>query len=478
MEYGFRSRSLVITGLNSYEEPLTGLDYEGGILIPYLSEYLETRAFIGGYNYFHNEGKGLNGIKGRIELRPVKALTVNLELKKDNYNPTEFFVEGIVTVPLDTMNVFKITNPLGYLKDYLGYKKGIRPLRERMVDRVVRDIDVTSQSSTTVTQSKVHDLTYVDSSNTNSSPDGTLTNPYKTIQAGVDGVVGDKWVYVKEGSGNYKEAVTLSNNVVLWGSGYNGGFSGLSTSGVYPVIDGEATRHYDITLGDGNTVMGLKATGALGAGIYSASANNATISHNIITSNIGTINDTVHLGAGILLVPASGNLTATITDNTITNNTGYAMNLVSVSGTTLTTTLTGNTLSSNYGDGFASNGVVTTDLGTGLIWAADGNGLGCDSGGTLAWAAAGTWADGLDFGGYTDWRMPTISELEAIVNYNLTGPAINAAAFPNTQSNFYWSSTTHADATAVAWYVDFYDGNAYSTTKPHAYYVRPVRGSQ
>ncbi|MFA6141884.1 MAG: DUF1566 domain-containing protein [Candidatus Omnitrophota bacterium] len=470
--YGFRSRSLV--GINSYEEPLTGLDYEGGILIPYLSEYLETRAFIGGYNYFPSEGNGLNGIKGRIELRPVKALTINLELKKDNYNPTEFFVEGIVTVPLDTMNVFKITNPLGYVKDYLVYKKGIRPLRERMVDRVVRDIDVTSQPSTT--ESKVHDLTYVDNSNTGSS-DGTLEHPYTTIQAGVDGVVGDKWVYVKEGSGNYKEAVTLANNVVLWGSGYNGGFSGLTTSGVYPVIDGEATRHYDITLGDGNTVMGLKATGALGAGIYSASANNATISHNIITSNIGTINNTVHLGAGILLVPDSGNLTATITDNTITDNTGYAMTLVSVSGTTLTTTLTNNTLTSNYGDGFASNGVITTDLGTGLIWASDGMGTGCYDGGTRTWAQAATWADGLDFGGYTDWRMPTIQELEAIVNYNLYIPTINRAAFPNTSST-YWSSTTLAVDAGYAWYVSFIDGVADYSLKTTTLCVRPVRGSQ
>ncbi len=421
---------------------------------------------MGGYNYFPDAGKGVNGIKGRIELRPVKAFTLNLELKKDNYNPTEFFVEGIFTVPLDTMNVFKITNPLQYLKDYLGYKKGIRPLRERMVDRVVRDIDVTSQETggqTTQTTEKLHDVTYVDNSNAGAE-DGTLENPYATIQDGVDNIVGDGWVYVKEGSGDYA-AVTLTDDVTLWGSGYDGGYSGLSVSGVYPVIDGVATG---VTLADNNTVMGFEITGNTTAAVYSTAASTANINHNIITANTGD---------GIRLFPAAGDLTATITDNTLTGNTGYAVNLVSVSGTTMTTTMSGNTLPETR-VGFASNSVTTADLGTGLIWASDGAEAGCNDGlADLDFDAAAAWASALDFGGYSDWRMPTIAELEGILDHTRSDPAINTDAFPHTVSDYYWSSTTYADNPDDAWVVYFSNGDAYNDGKEYANCVRAVRGS-
>jgi len=474
--YGFRSRSLAL--VTPYEEPLPGLDYEGGILIPYLSDYVETRALIGGYNYFPDEGKGVNGIKGRIEIRPIKGLTVNVEVKHDNYSGTQYFVETFMSVPLDTMNVFKVKNPLTDLGKYFGYKKGVRRLRERMVDRIVRDINVVIDPQDPTTDQKVHDLTYVDNSYTGTS-DGTLEHPYKTVQTGVDGVVGDKWVYVKQGSGTYGEAVDLSlaNNAVLWGSGYNGGFPGLSVSGSYPVINPAGA--YGVTLGDNNTVMGLQVTGATTAAIYSASANNATISHNIITSNTGD---------GIRLWPAAGNLTAAITSNTITDNTGYSINLVSASGTTLTTSLTNNTLSSNGGDAFASNGVIATDLETGLVWAADGAGLGCNSGlADLDWYAAtdsttpGAWLTTINssaFGGYTDWRLPSIAELESIIDYSTFSPAINATAFPNTQSDVYWSSTTFADVPVLAWLVDFIYGSVYGGGKSGTTYVRAVRGGQ
>jgi len=477
--YGFRSRSLAL--VTPYEEPLPGLDYEGGILIPYLSDYVETRALIGGYNYFPDEGKGVNGIKGRIEIRPIKGLTVNVEVKHDNYSGTQYFVETFMSVPLDTMNVFKVKNPFTDLGKYFGYKKGVRRLRERMVDRIVRDINVVIDPQNPTADQKVHDLTYVDNSYTGTS-DGTLEHPYKTVQTGVDGVVGDKWVYVKQGSGTYGEAVdlTLANNAVLWGSGYNGGFSGLSVSGVSPVINPAGA--YGVTLGDNNTVMGLQVTGATTAAIYSATANNATISNNIITSNTGD---------GIRLFPAAGNLTATITDNTITDNTGYSINLVSASGTTLTTTLANNTLSSNGGDAFASNGVIATDLETGLVWAADGWGAGCNGDGSsatqLTWADAtdsttpGAWLTTINssaFGGYTDWRLPSIVELEGIIDYSTFNPAINATAFPNTQSDYYWSSTTVADNAGYAWFVGFYFGNVSLNGKTSTYYVRAVRGGQ
>jgi len=105
---------------------------------------------------------------------------------------------------------------------------------------------------------------------------------------------------------------------------------------------------------------------------------------------------------------------------------------------------------------------------------------------------AGTPGDGTDtedfiralnsahFGGYSDWRLPTVKELSTIVNYSISypGPTIGTAYFPNTAASWYWSSTTSVTNTANAWYVNFDFGTVYSNYKNPAGYVRAVRGGQ
>lgn len=129
------------------------------------------------------------------------------------------------------------------------------------------------------------------------------------------------------------------------------------------------------------------------------------------------------------------------------------------------------------GGRFTDNGDGTiSDNATGLMWPKDGVGTGCNSGATLAWAAAITWAEGLEFAEHDDWRMPNRFELESILDLGRY-PHINSTFFSSTRTtNPYWSSSTCSGDTANAWYVHFNTGVASFNAKTTAYYVRPVRG--
>lgn len=61
--------------------------------------------------------------------------------------------------------------------------------------------------------------------------------------------------------------------------------------------------------------------------------------------------------------------------------------------------------------------------------------------------------------GNTDWRVPTISELDSIVELSCDQPTINATVFPATLRNFYWSSSPNASFNTHAWNTNFHNGS-------------------
>ncbi len=94
----------------------------------------------------------------------------------------------------------------------------------------------------------------------------------------------------------------------------------------------------------------------------------------------------------------------------------------------------------------------------------------CDTGGFVA------AVNSAGLCGQSDWRLPTREELRTIANLSTTNPAIDAAYFPNTLSEFYWSSLPDANWSGVALGVSFDYGYDNENTKNDSYFVRLVRG--
>jgi hypothetical protein len=129
---------------------------------------------------------------------------------------------------------------------------------------------------------------------------------------------------------------------------------------------------------------------------------------------------------------------------------------------------------------FVNNGNGTiTDTRTGLIWLQDGN-----CGGTQTWAAAGTWANGLASSacGLSDgstagqWRLPTVKELQSLLDYTQWNPALPAGhPFTNVPNNWYWTSTDYAPGPTLAWGVYVGYGDVVCVDKTATYRAWAVR---
>jgi len=77
--------------------------------------------------------------------------------------------------------------------------------------------------------------------------------------------------------------------------------------------------------------------------------------------------------------------------------------------------------------------------------------------------------------GHKDWRIPTRPELESLVHFGRTRPAIHSEFFPNTKNEFYWSSSPVVRKPTSAWAVSFQFGFSAELQRSNSRPVRLVR---
>lgn len=113
-------------------------------------------------------------------------------------------------------------------------------------------------------------------------------------------------------------------------------------------------------------------------------------------------------------------------------------------------------------------GVTWIDRKTKLEWQVE-------SPGEMTWPQAQAYARSLGLDTKRDWRLPSIRELETLLDRSRYRPVVRQEV-PFRDLLTYWSSTTFGPGTRNAWMVMFEGAYVLSYSKNNAYRVRCVRG--
>ncbi len=97
------------------------------------------------------------------------------------------------------------------------------------------------------------------------------------------------------------------------------------------------------------------------------------------------------------------------------------------------------------------------------------------------WKDAGRFIKRLNenggYAGHRDWRLPTLTELESIVEHRCINPVTNPEIFPATPPTGFWSSTRDEYHEKGVWLVYFLHGKSYMGNVQQKWKLRLVRDS-
>lgn len=105
-----------------------------------------------------------------------------------------------------------------------------------------------------------------------------------------------------------------------------------------------------------------------------------------------------------------------------------------------------------------------SDPATGLNWTSE------DNGSDVNWNQANAYCSNLRLGGYSDWRLPTIDELQGIYDER---SSIHVKGNLILSTNWQWSSS-QASASGGAWYFAFNVGKRGSSPFRDGGYLRAL----
>jgi hypothetical protein len=92
----------------------------------------------------------------------------------------------------------------------------------------------------------------------------------------------------------------------------------------------------------------------------------------------------------------------------------------------------------------------------------------------VPWAQARDYCATLDLGG-TGWRLPSVSELQTIVDETAVDPSIDLTAFAGTPIDYFWTSSVLPRFESFAWTVYFGYGLSTFFDVNQAHLVRCVK---
>jgi len=404
-KYEFANTSLILN--KGYEAALRGFDAEVGIMVPGLSDVIETRAFIGGFWYDSPISQDVNGWKGRIEIKPSRLINIDVEMRHDPVRGSDTFYGAYLDIPFSIDELTRGGNPFKGFAEAAAFGKGARSMKERMTQKVVRDRYVTTVagSSTQDTKTIVKDMIFVNKDNSSDpDQDGSLRHPWESLtraqqedprwkdsdgkQAG-----GGAWVYVFSSDNiadtYYDNHTQLGDNMVLWGQGYYhpvynlGGYKGQTNPDWNPILDGgmngellpgaiaaisengwlsrTCSNGSVVCLAHNNEIMGLTMQHG-SHGIYGSNILNTNIHDNIIRNN-AIENSGIHIENYWTPAEIDGkNLVYRFENNQILDNAGsgiYLYTRIEGSGklenVSIDNIFANNTIQGNSGYGIYSN---------------------------------------------------------------------------------------------------------------------------
>lgn len=118
-------------------------------------------------------------------------------------------------------------------------------------------------------------------------------------------------------------------------------------------------------------------------------------------------------------------------------------------------------------------GQVVLDKTTSLVWQDSKENAKL----SMTYHKAQKYCSKLVVGKYSDFRIPTMDELQTIIDYKNYDPAI-LKGFEYVSNEAYWTTTPFADDDKIVWLIHFKKGERYVKDMHYDRYIRCVQSSK